>query len=127
MEASWFFATFPPSRHAIENELRLAFWKAGFGRMWFSCVKDQPPYECAGQWGDIKFNLEWQPGSYVLLKMSQAEESLLKAFESVLKHKPLAAYQNGGGSIVVEWRVSGADARFQELSDASAARLERLD
>lgn len=127
MNASWLFTTFPPSRHGIENELRLTFWKAGFGQMWFSCTKDQPPYECVGQWRDTRFSLEWKPGSYLLLKMPEADKPLLDAFQRVLKHKALAAYQNGGGGVIVEWRVGDADARFQELQSSTVSQLERLD
>jgi hypothetical protein len=127
MNASWFFTTFPPSRHGIENELRLTFWKAGFGQMWFSCTKDQPPYECDGRLGDKTFSIEWRPGTYLLLKMPEADEGLLDAFQRILKHKALAAYKNDGGTVVVEWRVGDADARFQELQSGPVPELERLD
>jgi hypothetical protein len=127
MSTSWFFTRFPPTRHGIENELRLAFWKAGYGQMWFSCTKDAPPYECVGHWHANDFTIEWEPQNYLLLKMKDANEDLLDAFQRMIKHKALAAYKNGGGSVVVEWRVKDADARVQELQDAGAKELERLD
>ncbi len=127
MSPNWFFTEFPPSRHGIENELRLAFWKAGYGQMWFSCSKDEPPYECAGHWHDKSFTIEWEPKNYLTLKMKEPDDDLLDAFQRMLKHKALAAYRNGGGTVVVEWRVKDADARFQELQTSGAAELERLD
>jgi hypothetical protein len=127
MTASWFFTQLPPSRHAIENELRLTFWKAGVGKMWFSCTKETPPFECDGTWGDKRFTIEWATGDYLLLKMPEVDQALLDAFQQVLKHKAVAAYRNGGGHVVVEWRVKGADARFQELATSGAGELERLD
>jgi hypothetical protein len=127
MSSNWFFIQFPRSRHAIENELRLAFWKAGYGQMWFSCVKDEPPYECEGHWHGTTFAIEWNPQDYLSLKMKQADQDLLDAFQRVLKHKALAAYRNGGGSVVVEWHVKDSDARFQELQASGVQELERLD
>ena len=127
MSAEWFFTNFPLSRSVIENELRLSFWRAGFGRMWFSCVKETAPFECQGEWGDTDFSMEWEPKNYLLLKMKTPNQDLLNAFERVLKHKALAAYKNGNGSVVVEWRVKNADARFQELQASGVGNLERLD
>jgi hypothetical protein len=127
MSAEWFFTNFPPSRSVIENELRLSFWHAGFGRMWFGCVKETAPFECQGEWGDTDFSMEWEPKNYLLLKMKTPNQDLLNAFERVLKHKALAAYKNGNGSVVVEWRVKNADARFQELQASGVGSLERLD
>jgi hypothetical protein len=127
MSPHWFFVKFPPSRHEIESELRLSFWQAGYGQMWFSCTKDEPPYECDGHWHNQAFSIEWEPGNYLHLKMQQADEELLEAFRRMLRHKALAAYRNGGGTVVVEWRVKDPDVRFQELQTAGVAELERLD
>jgi hypothetical protein len=127
MSAQWFFADFPPSRSAIENALRLTFWKAGLTRMWFSCVKETAPFECRGEWGDVAFTMEWEPKDYLRLKMQAPSQELLNAFERVLRHKALAAYKNGDGRVVVEWRARNADARYQELQTSGVSNLERLD
>ncbi|MEW5721295.1 MAG: hypothetical protein AB1817_21895 [Chloroflexota bacterium] len=127
MSANWFFTPYPSSRSAIENDLRLSFWKAGLAAVWFTCTKATAPFECQGFWGDAEFSLEWEPRNYLLLKMRAPNQDLLNAFERVLKHKALAAYRNGGGNVVVEWRVQGADARFAELKTNGVADLERLD
>ena len=127
MSATWFFTQFPPSRHGIENALRLAFWKAGYGEIWFSCTKDAPPYECVGNWHKQDFTIEWEPKNYLFLKMKDPDEELLDAFQRMVKHKALAAYKDPSGRVVVEWRVNDAPARIQELETAGAAELERLD
>jgi hypothetical protein len=127
MSPNWFFAEFPPSSHGIENELRLAFWKAGYGQMWFSCTKDAPPYACEGHWHGKDFSIEWEPKNYLHLEMHEADEDLLDVFQRMLKHKALAAYKNAAGAVVVEWRVKDADARFQELESSGTGELERLD
>ncbi len=127
MTTNWFFTPFPASRHGIENELRLAFWKAGYGQMWFTCTKDTAPFECEGHWHNKDFSIEWEPANYLRLKMQDADEELLDAFRRILKHRALAAYRNGGGTVIVEWRVKDADARFQELQSSGVAQLERLD
>ena len=127
MSANWFFTQYAPARSVIENDLRLSFWKAGVARMWFTCTKATAPFECLGFWGDAELSLEWEPQDYLLLKMKAPNQDLLTAFERVLKHKALAAYRNGGGSVVVEWRVKNADARFDDLKARGVADLERLD
>ena len=127
MSANWFFTPYAPARSVIENDLRLTFWKAGLAQMWFTCTKATAPFECLGFWGEAEFSLAWEPKNYLVLKMKVPNQDLLNAFERVLKHKALAAYRNGGGSVVVEWRVKNADARFDELKARGVADLERLD
>ena len=126
MPSNFLFTQFPASRSVIENELRLSFWRAGFKRMWFTCTKDTAPFECSAVWNDKEFAVEWEPQNYLLLKMERVDEELLKAFKNVLGHAALAAYKNGGGHVVVEWRVKDAEARFNELQSAGVGELQRL-
>ncbi len=123
---NWFTMNFPPSRHAIENELRLALWSAGFGQMWITCTKADAPYECGGLWQGASFQIEWEPRQYVMLKTKEPNQKLLEAFERLLKHRALAAYQNADG-VVVEWRAQDATARFTQLESSGAKELQRLD
>lgn len=126
MSTTWFFKQYPPARSVIENDLRLTFWKAGLAAIWFTCTKETAPFECQGLWGEEEFALEWEPQNYLLLKMRAPNKDLLTAFERVLKHKALAAYRRDG-TVVVEWRVQNADARFAELKADGVSDLERLD
>ena len=127
MSASWLFKEYPASRSIIENDLRLVFWQAGLKSMWVSCTKETPPFECQADWRGEAFVIEWEPKQYLLLKMKAPNQDLLDAFERILKHRALAAYKNGDGQVVVEWRVGNADARFEELKASGVANLERLD
>ena len=126
MSARWLFKQYPPSRYVIESDLRMTFWQNGATRMWFTCTRETPPFECQGYWGDETFTLEWEPQKYLLLKMRAPHPDLLTLFERVLRHKALAAYRNGN-QVIVEWRVQDADARFAELQASGVAELERLD
>jgi hypothetical protein len=126
MRSDWFFTELPPSRSVIENTLRLAFWKAGYGDFWFSCTRDESPYECQGIWHKQPFRLEWKPGEFVMLKMPEPNDALLKALERVLKHRALAAYRNGDGNVTVEWRNKNGAARLQELEASGAKDLQKL-
>lgn len=126
MTTSWFFMDLPPSRHAIENEMRIAFWNAGFKQMWFTCTQDQSPIECNGRWRGKDFTVEFEPKQSLALKMKEPDQELLNTFERVLGHRAVAAYKNGEGKVVVEWRVKDADARYQELQKSGAKELERL-
>lgn len=114
------------SRHTIENALRFEFWRAGFKSMWFTCVQDAAPFQAQAAWGEKQFAIEWEPKKYLLLKLAKPDQDALKAFEIVLKHKPLAAYKTGD-QVVVEWRVTDGDARFQELQTAGVGELQRLN
>jgi hypothetical protein len=116
----------PPSRHAIENEMRIAFWNAGFKQMWFTCTKDQAPIECAGRWRGKDFTVAFEPKKSLALKMPEPNQDLLNAFERVLGHRALAAYRDNG-TVIVEWRVKDANARFEELQKGGAKELERLN
>jgi hypothetical protein len=113
------------SRHAIENELRFAFWRAGFKAVWFSCLKDTAPFQARGMWNEKEFSVEWEPKKFLLVKMSKPDEELRRAFEAVLHHKPLAAYKSDG-TVVLEWRVKEGDARFAELQSAGVGELQRF-
>ncbi len=126
MRPEWFYTQFPPSRSVIENELRLAFWKAGYGGLWFSCTRDEPPFGCLGMWRQKEFHIEWVPGDYLILKMSEPNQDLLKALERLLRHPALAAYRDGSGTVVVEWRAKNGAARLQELETSGAKDLEKF-
>lgn len=126
MSALWFLTPLPPSRHTIENEMRLAFWEAGFKQMWFTCVKDHAPIDCIGQWRDASFSVAFDPRESLTLKMKEPNQDLLKGFERVLEHRAVAAYR-ADGDVVVEWRVHDADARFKELQASAVKDLERLN
>lgn len=126
MSADWFFTQYPPSRFAIENDLRSKLWFAGFKGLWVSCLKDTPPYQVQGNWNGNDFVMEWEPKNFLYLKMKAPNQELLSAFERALGHKALAAYKNGEG-VVVEWRTHDTDARFKELESSGVTELERLD
>ncbi|MBI5650122.1 MAG: hypothetical protein HZC40_06720 [Chloroflexi bacterium] len=114
------------SRHAIENELRSALWRAGFKGMWVSCVQETAPFICQGAWGEKTFTVEWEPKNYLLLKSPSPDQELLNAFQTMLNHHPLAAYKNGGDQVIVEWRVKEPETRYNELHVAGVAELQRL-
>ncbi len=127
MSATWFYTAFPPSRSVIENELRLAFWKAGLGDMWLSCTKEEPPYVCAGLWRGAAFTTEWEPAKYLTIQSAEPNQALLNVFERLLGHPALAAYRNGDGKVIVEWRVKDGEARLKELESSGVHNLERLN
>ncbi len=127
MITDWFFAQFPPSRFVIEGELRNALWHAGLTGFWLTCTREEPPYQVEGFWKDKKFQLEWDGKTYIMLKTKEPNPELLDIFEHGLKHRAMAAYKNGDGMVVVEWRAKDADARFAELQASDVQELERLN
>ncbi len=126
MKATWFYSSFPASRSAIENELRLAFWKAGLGHMWLTCTKDEPPYACEGSWRGTAFKMEWAPGTFLRIQSDEPNPQLLDAFERLLGHSALAAYRSNDGKVIIEWRAKDGRARLQELQSSGVRDLEVL-
>jgi hypothetical protein len=127
MSPYWFIKELPPSRHGIENAVRLSFWAAGFGDMWFTCTATEAPYKCQGLWRSTEpLTIEWVPKQYLLVKMKQPIQDALDAFERVLGHKALAAYRDENGDVVAEWRVQEAADRYVELEKSGVKDLERL-
>jgi hypothetical protein len=127
MTPYWFTKELPPTRHGIENAVRLSFWAAGFGDMWFTCTETEPPYKCQGLWRSTEpLSLEWVPKQYILVKMKQPDQDALDAFERVIGHKAFAAYRDENGDVVAEWRVQDSTERFAELEKSGVKELERL-
>lgn len=127
MTPYWFTKELPPTRHGIENAVRLSFWAAGFGELWFTCVNAEPPFKCQGLWRSTEpLTLEWVPKDYLLLRMKGPNQEVLDAFERVLGHKAFAAYRDESGQVVAEWRVQEVDTRFADLGKSGVQDLERL-
>ncbi len=127
MTPYWFTKQLPPSRHGIENALRLAFWGAGFAETYFTCVQAEPPVKCTGTWRSTHpLTIEFVPMDYFIVRMKEPDNDAFEAFERVLGHRATVAYREDSGDVVIEWRVKGADGRYAELEQAGAKDLERL-
>lgn len=127
MTPYWFTKRLPASRHGIENALRLAFWAAGFGETYFTCVQAEPPVKCAGTWRTTHpLSVEWVPLDYFVLRMKEVDQDAFDAFERVLGHRASVAFHDENGDVVVEWRTRDAEARYRELEQAGARSLEKL-
>jgi hypothetical protein len=127
MTPYWFTKELPPTRHGVENAVRLSFWAGGFGDMWVTCINPEPPCKCQGLWHSADpLTLEWVPKQYLLVRMKQPNQDALDAFQRVIGHKALAAYRDENGDVVVEWRVGDANARYSELENSGVKDLERL-
>jgi|GEM_PF-695128 len=123
----WFAKKLPPSRHGIENAIRLAFWAHGFGETYFTCLNPEPPIRLTGLWkSTVPFDVEWVPNEYFRVTMKEPNKDLLEAFERVLGHRALAAYRNDKRDVVIEWRVHNPEERWNELSKSGVPDLERL-
>lgn len=127
MTPYWFAKQLPPSRHGIENALRLAFWAHGFGDSYFTCIEPHPPVRCTGLWkSTFPLQVEWVPMDYLQVTMPEPNKEVLEAFERVLGHRALAAYRNDKNEVVVEWRARNSEARWNELAQSEVKDLERL-
>ncbi len=127
MTPYWFAKQLPPSRHGLENAVRLSLWASGFGDSYITCAKAEPPVKCQGLWRSVQpFSIEWVPLEYFALRLQEPNTEILEAFERVLGHRALAGYRDQNGDVVVEWRVNDPDGRYAELQQGGAKDLERL-
>lgn len=127
MTPYWFTKQLPPSRHGVENAVRLSFWAAGFGDLWVTCVNPEPPFKCKGLWQSTEaLTIEWVPKAYLTVRMKEPNQTVLDAFQRVMGHKAFAAYRDQTGDVVVEWRVTDPDARYADLTKSGVQELERL-
>ncbi len=127
MTPYWFSKQLPPSRHGIENAVRLAFWAAGFGDTYFTCVQAQPPIKCTGTWRSTHaITLEWVPMEYMTVRLPEPDNDAFDAFERVMGHRATVAYRDTNGDVVIEWRVKDGETRYAELEQAGVKDLEKL-
>ncbi len=127
MTPYWFAKQLPPSRHGIENAVRLAFWAAGFGDTYVTCVQAEPPIKCTGTWRSTHpFTIEWVPMDYFIIRLREPDNDAFDAFERVLGHRATVAYRDTNEDVVIEWRVRDAGTRYAELEQAGVKDLEKL-
>ncbi len=111
----WFYAERRLSPGAAIENLRHDLWAWGYYNVWLRLIKNDPPYVASGLYGSDKFELEFEPRKYVILRTSKENEWLLKGFTRTLGMKPHFQYQDKQGQFVIEWRMSGLEARWQAM------------
>ncbi len=111
----WFYGERQLSVGATIEELRHELWAGGYYNVWLSVVKPDPPYVVNGLYNNEKFELEFEPHQYVIIRAAKENEWLIKGFTRVLEMKPHFQYQDKQGQFVTEWRMVGREARWSSM------------
>ena len=96
--------------------MRHDFWDKRFYDVWFTLARSEPPYLVNGLWHQQKFEVEFVPRQYVIVRAAKEIEWLREAFSRTLGLEPSFQYQEAsGGKFVMEWRMADREARWQAL------------
>ena len=111
----WFYGERQLSPGASIEELRHELWAAGYYNAWLRLTKNEPPYVASGLYGADKFELEFEPRQYIMVRTPKENELLIKGLTRVLGMKPHFQYQDKQGQLVTEWRMIGREARWSAM------------
>ena len=111
----WFYADRRLSPGAAIEDLRHDLWALGNYNAWLRLAKNEPPYIASGLYGPDKFELEFEPRKYVIVRAARENEWLIKGFTRSLGMKPHFQYQDKQGQFVTEWRMIGLEARWSSM------------
>ena len=103
---NWFYGERRLSAGAAIENLRHELWAWGYYNVWLRLVRSELPYLAGGLYNGEKFELEFEPRQYVIIRAAKENEWLLKGFTRVLGMGRLASltaaiiYQLSGFYIV---------------------------
>jgi hypothetical protein len=83
---------------------------------------------CGGKTGSgTKFSITWVPDAFLLVSVSQEEQSLIEAFAKVVEYRPFCRYTSKkSGLITFEWDKKDPDSRFIELENNGENKLQKI-
>ena len=140
----WFYAERQLSAGATVENLRHDLWANGFYNIWLSLKKmeqspspedgidssfggNQPPYLLSGLWGQNKFEIEFEPRKFLMIRAAKENEWLKKAFTRALGMGPHFQFQDKSGQFILEWHMADREARWQSMQGVPAYKnLKRL-
>ena len=111
----WFYAERSLSPGAIVENLRHDMWANGYYNIWLTLAKNEAPYILHGLYGQDKFEVEFEPRQFLMLRTAKENEWLIKAFTRALGMPPHFQYQDKQGQFVTEWRMVNREARWSSM------------
>jgi len=123
----WFYAERQLTPGSAVENMRHDLWSYGFYNIWLTLKKRESPYELSGLWGQEKFEVEFEPRQFLLIRSAKDNEWLKTAFTRVLGQPPHFQYQEKSGASVYEWRVANREGRWQAMQGLPTYKsLKRL-
>lgn len=122
----WFYAERHLTPGATVEKMRQHLWSYGFYNILLTLKQAGSPYALNGLWGTEKFEVEFEPRRYLILRLAQDNEWLKTAFTRALGMGPHFGYQEKSG-YVYEWRMADREGRWQAMQGLPAYKsLKRL-
>lgn len=113
---TWFYSTPEPRPYYIEERVNHTLWKNRVQGLFMSCTQAADPIKMEGNWNGMPVMFEWQPGKYFILRMGEERKEFIGVLRQILLGlKPVLAYQDIDGMVVVEWHVDGGEQRWKDL------------
>ena len=123
----WFYAEHQVTPGATVEKMRQDLWSYGFYNAWLTLTKKEPPYAASGLWGAEKFEVEFEPRKFLIVRTTKDNDWLKVAFTRALGMPPHFWYQERTGGSVYEWRMTDRDDRWQAMQGLPAFKsLKRL-
>lgn len=123
----WFYAERQVTPGSTVEKMRQDLWSYGFYNVWLTLVKKEPPYAVNGLWGTEKFEIEFEPRKFLIIRTTKDNDWLKTAFTRALGMAPHFWYQERTGGSVYEWRMTDRDSRWQAMQGLPAYKsLKRL-
>lgn len=122
----WFYAERQLTPGATVEKMRQDLWSYGFYNIWLTLKRKEAPYLLSGLWGAEKFEIEFEPRHFIIIRLAQENEWLKTAFTRSLGLAPHFSYQEKGG-VVYEWRMAQLESRWQAMQGLPVYKnLKRL-
>ena len=120
---SWFYAEPETGRpFFISERVNHTFWSNRITDVYFTCTQATAPYLLVGIWAGMEVELEFEPNAVFILRMAREDKRFIKGVQEILGFKPTVAYSDADRRHVVEWYVTQADKRLQEVQSNSSLR-----
>ena len=89
--------------------------------------KKDAPYSVAGTFGQEKFELEFEPRKFLIIRSPKDDAWLKTAFTRALGQAPHFQYQDNANTNIYEWRMADREGRWQAMQGLPAYKsLKRL-
>lgn len=123
----WFYGERQLSASATVEKMRQDLWTYGFYNIWLTLTKKEPPHLVRGLWGQEKFEVEFEPRKFLIIRAVKEKDWLKTAFTRALGMAPHFHYQDKTNVNIYEWRMADRDGRWQAMQGLPAYKsLKRL-
>ncbi len=112
---TWFYRAPEKIPYYISERVNGTFWEARMPGVFLDVERAEPPFAMKGNYNGTPIRMEWEPAKWLRLTSTPASPALVKGLENILRRKATLSFETDEGDTVLEWRLEGADQRWQEI------------